>query len=144
MRLKQLSVFLENKPGRLSQPCKALAEAGINILTLSLADTEQFGILRMIVKDWKKAKSALEKAGGVVNVTDVLAIEIPDRPGGLASILGILEPNQINIDYMYAFTLKRGGNAVMIARIEEADRAIQCLGRQGITVLDATTFYELT
>lgn len=143
MRLKQLSVFLENKPGRLSQPCKVLAEAGINILTLCLADTEQFGILRLIVKEWEKAKDVLEKAGNIVNVSDVIAIEIPDRPGGLESILAILEPNAINIEYMYAFTLKRGGNAVLIARIEDSERALAILGRQGMTVLDSQTFFKL-
>ncbi len=144
MKLKQLSVFLENKPGRLSQPCKALAEAGINILTLCLADTEQFGILRLIIKDWEKAKNVLEKTGCVVNVSDVLAIEIPDRPGGMASILALLEPSGVNIEYMYAFTLKRGSNAVLIARIEEADRAIDVLRQKNINILEATTFYTLT
>ncbi len=143
MKLKQLSVFLENKPGRLSQPCKALAEAGINILTLCLADTEQFGILRLMVKEWEKAKSVLEQTGCVVNVSDVLAIEIPDRPGGLDSILSMLEPNAINIEYMYAFTLKRGNNAVLIARIEDADRAITILRQKGITILNSTTFHTL-
>ena len=143
MKLKQLSVFLENKPGRLSHPCKALAEAGVNILTLCLADSEQFGILRLIVKDCEKARAVLEKAGCVVNVSDVLAIEIPDRPGGMADVLSDLEPNQINIEYMYAFTLKRGSNAVLIVRIEQTDRAIECLRRKNIPVLDAGTFYDL-
>ena len=143
MKLKQLSVFLENKPGRLGQPCKVLAEAGINILTLCLADTEQFGILRLIVKDWEKAKAVLEQAGNVVNVTDVLAIEIPDQPGGMAGILSILEPNAISIEYMYAFTLKRGRNAVLIARIEDADRAVEILGSKGITILNSSTFFTL-
>ena len=143
MKLKQLSVFLENKPGRLSQPCKALAEAGINILTLCLADTEQFGILRLMVKEWEKAKTVLEQAGCVVNVSDVLAIEIPDRPGGLEAILSLLEPNTINIDYMYAFTLKRGNNAVLIARIEDTGRALEILRQKGVTVLNTSTFYTL-
>ena len=143
MKLKQLSVFLENKPGRLSHPCKALADAGINILTLCLADTEQFGILRLIVKDWEKAKTVLQNAGCVVNESEVLAIEVPDRPGGMESILAILEPNAVNIEYMYAFSLKRGNNAVLIARIEDADRAIDILRKKGIDVLNASTFYAL-
>ncbi len=144
MKLKQLSVFLENKPGRLSHPCKLLAEAGINILTLCLADTEQFGILRLIAKDWEKAKSALEKGGCVVNISEVLAIEIPDHPGGLESILSILEPNAINIEYMYAFTLKRGSNAVLIARIEDVDRAAEILRKKKIDVLESSTFFALS
>ena len=134
---KQLSIFLENKPGRLSHPCKALAAAGINILTLNLADTETFGILRLIVREWEQAKAILEKTGCVVNVSDVLAIEIPDQPGGLQSLLDLFEPNAINIDYMYAFTLKRGGNALLIMRIQDPDRAIAILEASGINVLQS-------
>lgn len=137
MKLKQLSVFLENKPGRLSHPCKALADAGINILTLNLADTETFGILRLIIRDWERGKAILEKAGCVVNVSDVLAIEIPDQPGGLQGLLDIFEPNAINIEYMYAFTLKRGGNALLIMRIQDPDRAIALLEASGITLIQS-------
>jgi hypothetical protein len=143
MTLKQLSVFLENKPGRLGHPCKTLAAANINILTLCLADTEQFGILRVIVRDWEKAKAVLEKAGCVVNVSEVLAIEIPDHPGGMESILAILEPNSINIEYMYAFTLKRGSNAVMIVRVDKPDQAAKALHKNGLALLDASAFFTL-
>lgn len=143
MTLKQLSVFLENKPGRLGHPCKALAAADINILTFSLADTEQFGILRIIVKDWEKAKAVLERAGCVVNVSDVLAIEIPDRPGGIVSILAILEPNAINIEYMYAFTLKRGSNAIMIVRVDKPEEAAKALHKHGLSLLEAAAFFAL-
>jgi hypothetical protein len=143
MKLKQLSIFLENKPGRLSHPCRILADAGINILTLCLADTEQFGILRLIVKDWQAARDALEKAGCVVNVTDVLAIEIPDRPGGLVGVLTVLEPNALNIEYMYAFTFKTAKNAVMIVRFEDPERAVALLNANGVSVLKSATFYEL-
>jgi hypothetical protein len=141
MMLKQLSIFLENKPGRLSHPCQALAKAGINILTLCLADTEQFGILRLMVRDWAAAKAVLEKSGCVVNVCDVLAIEIPDRPGGMAAILAILEPQAINIEYMYAFTLKRGNHAVMIVRVDRPDPAVTLLQQHGITLLDFSAFF---
>ena len=91
MKIRQLSLFLENRSGQLRIPCQVLGEAGIDILTMSLADTQQFGILRLIVKDWEKAKRVLEAAGFVVNVTDVLAIDVPDRPGGLASVLESFE-----------------------------------------------------
>jgi hypothetical protein len=144
MKLKQLSVFLENKPGRLSRPCKVLADTGIDILTLCMADTEQFGILRFIVRDWRDAQKALETAGCVVNVTDVLALEIPDRPGGLMGVLTVLEPSQINIEYMYAFPLKFGKNAVMIVRFDDPDRAIKVLQDNGVSVMKAVTFYECT
>jgi len=143
MTLKQLSVFLENKPGRLSQPCKALAAAGINILTLSLADTEQFGILRVMVREWEKAKAVLEKIGCVVNVSDVLAVEIPDRPGGMEAILSILETSAVNVEYMYAFTLKRGSNAVMIIRVDNPEQAAQALQQHGVALLDAAAFFRL-
>jgi hypothetical protein len=143
MTLKQLSVCLENKPGRLGQPCKALAAAGINIPTLCLADTGQFGILRLMVKDWEKAKDVLEKAGCVVNVSDVMAIEIPDRPGGMESILAILEPNAITVEYMYAFTLKRGNNAVMIVRVDKPEQASKALRKNGLSILDVTAFFTL-
>src|SRR5512135_1384483 len=107
MKLHQLSLFLENKPGRLTHPCRALAKAGINILTLSLADTRQFGILRLLVRDWQKAKTVLEQAGCVVNITEVVAIEVADRPGGLEQILEVIEKGKLNVEYMYAFTEKR-------------------------------------
>lgn len=141
MKLKQLSVFLENKPGRSSVVCKALAEAGINILTLTLADTEQFGILRFLVKDWQRAQAVLEKAGCVVNLTDVMAIQVPDRPGGLLGILNIVQAAGVNIEYMYAFPLRIGGNAVMIVRFDDPDRAIAGLQGKGISMLQAEAFY---
>ena len=143
MTIQQLSIFLENKPGRLGQPCQALAAAGIDIVTLTLADTEQFGILRLIVRDWEKARAVLEKSGCVVNVSDVLAVEIPDRPGGLAGVLAALEPAAVNIEYMYAFTLKRGNNAVMIVRFEKPEQAAQVLRQHQIALLDAATLFKL-
>ena len=114
MKIPQVSVFLENKPGRLSEPCRILAEAGINIVTLSLADTQQFGILRLLVREWKKAKSILEQAGHVVNVTEVVAIEVPDRPGGLYEVLKVIEQCAINVEYMYAFTFRKDNRQRMI------------------------------
>ena len=121
MKLNQLSVFLENKPGRLSHPCKALADAGINILTLSVADTHQFGIMRLILREWEKAKQALEAAGCVVNVAEVVAIEVPDRPGGLAGLLAALEAAGMNVEYMYAFTFRRADKAIIVFRFEDPD-----------------------
>jgi hypothetical protein len=132
MKLKQLSLFLENKPGSLSIPCRLLAQAGINLLTLSLADTKQFGILR---RDWEKAKSILEQNGCVVKVTEVVAIEVPDRPGGLADILELVEKNSVNVEYMYAFTLKQENKGVLIFRFDNPDKAIDALKATGINVL---------
>jgi hypothetical protein len=135
MKIKQLSLFLENKPGHLSSVCQTLADAGVNILTLSMADTQQFGILRLIVQDWEKAKTALEISGNVVNVTEVLATEIEDRPGGLAKVLKILERANINVDYMYAFTFRSADKAIMFFRLDKPDEALRVLETNRINVL---------
>jgi len=142
MKLQQVSVFLENKPGRLSIPCKALADAGINLLTLSLADTQQFGILRLIVRDWQRAKEILEKAGCVVRATEVVAIEVADRPGGLAGVLEIIEKAGVNIEYMYAFTFRSEDKAVLVFRFDEPDEAIKILQSEGVNVIGSVELYD--
>ena len=123
MKIHQLSVFLENKPGQLALPCRKLAEAGISITTLSLADTEQFGILRLIVRDWERACKVLTDAGCVVNVTEMVAIQVPDRAGGLAEVLEAIEKAGINVEYMYAFTDKLDDKGVLVFRFDQPDRA---------------------
>ena len=90
MKITQLSVFVENAPGHILAPCRALADAGVNLRALSLADAQNFGILRMIVSDWRQAATILEEAGFSVKATEVLAVEVPDRPGGLSQVLGAL------------------------------------------------------
>ena len=142
MKLNQLSLFLENKPAHLRMPCQVLADAGINILTLSLADTKQFGILRLLVADWQKAKEVLEKAGCVVNITPVVAIEIDDKPGGLANLLALIEQAGIDIQYMYAFTFGRDGRAVMIFRFDDPDTAISELQARGVNPIQGIDLYE--
>ena len=142
MKLNQLSVFLENKPGRLSEPCRALAEANINILTLSLADTQQFGIMRLIVKEWQQAKEVLEKAGCVVNVTEVVALEVQDHPGGLEAVLKIFEGAEINIEYIYAFTFRREDKAIIVFRFEGPDAAINLLQSKGMNVISDVELYQ--
>lgn len=142
MKLNQLSVFLENKPGRLSEPCKILADAGINILTISLADTQQFGILRLIVKDWQKAKTLLEKAGCVVHVSEVVAVEVEDHPGGLEKVLKAIEKAKINVEYMYAFTFRQENKAIITFRFESTDAAIQLLGSQGFKIVESSELFK--
>jgi hypothetical protein len=142
MKIKQLSVFLENKPGRLSVPCKALANAGINILTLSLADTRQFGILRLVLREWEKAKKVLEEAGCVVNVTEVVAIEVEDRPGGLEKVLQIVEQAGINLEYMYAFTFGSQDRAILVFRFEDPDAAIRLLQSNGVNVVTSVDLFD--
>jgi hypothetical protein len=141
MKIKQLSLFLENKPGHLSSVCQTLADAGVNILTLSMADTQQFGILRLIVRDWEKAKSVLEKAGNVVNVTEVLATEVDDRPGGLVTILKLIEDAKINVEYMYAFTFRHADKAIMFFRLDKPDEAVQVLEAKHINVVGPVELY---
>ena len=142
MKIHQLSLFLENKPGRLSEPCRTLADAGINILTLSLADTQQFGIMRLIVRDWEKAKEVLETAGFVVNVTEVVATEVADQPGGLANVLAIMEGGGVNIEYMYAFTFRSGDKAVLVFRFDDPDAAIELLKSKNINVVGGVELYD--
>jgi hypothetical protein len=137
MKIQQLSVFVENKPGHIIAPCRLLAEAGIDLRALSLADAQRFGILRVIVSDWQSATQILQQAGFIVKPTEVLAIEVPDRPGGLAEILGLFEGTEINIEYMYAFPFGRGGKAVLIFRFDQPDAASERLQCAGINVLES-------
>lgn len=142
MKLKQLSVFLENKPGRLRELCAVLAGNGINIITLSLADTEQFGILRLIVKNYDMAKAVLEENGFVAKLTDVIAVEVNDQPGGLSEILKIEEESGISVEYMYAFTIKSGENAVLLFRFDDMDKAVEALKKADLNVLDSVELYQ--
>lgn len=141
MKLKQISVFLENRPGHLSRVCEALAEAGINIVTMTLADTREFGILRLIVREWPKAKEVLEAAGFAVNITDVMAIEVADEPGGLEKILKVAEGGGLSVEYMYAFACKPQKNALIVIRFDNPDRACAVLSAAGIGILTASKFY---
>ena len=141
MKIQQVSVFLENKPGHLSAICRTLSDAGINIVTLSLADTQQFGILRLIVQEWEQARDLLETKGFVVDVREVVATEVEDRPGGVAEILAILEKAEVNIEYMYAFTFRRGDKAILVFRFANPDQAIQCLQDAGINLLSRVELF---
>jgi hypothetical protein len=135
MKIRQLSLFLENRPGQLRTACKILGEAGIDVLSMSLADTQQFGILRIVVKDWEKAKRALEAEGVVVNVTEVLAVDVPDRPGGLADTLEGFEKADLGIEYMYPFA--RGSAATFLLRVEDPDKAERILSSHGVRLVPA-------
>lgn len=137
MTLKQLSVFLENKPGALSRPCRVLADAGINILTFSLADTQQYGILRLVTHDWEEARKVLESSGCVVKVTDVVAVEVPDRPGGLAQLLEVLEHARVNVEYMYAFTAKQDGKGLLLFRFDKPQAAVAALQANQMNTVDS-------
>ena len=142
MKINQISLFLENKPGHLNAVCRTLAEAQINIVTLSSADTQQFGIVRLIVEEWQKAKTVLEQAGYVVNVREVVAATVPDRPGGMAEVLDAVSQAGVNIEYMYAFAFHHGTEAVLVFRFDNPDRAIEALKAAGRDVLDAVTLFN--
>ena len=135
MKINQISLFAENKPGHISAPARLLAQEGIDIRALFLADSQHFGIVRMIVSDWQKAAAVFEAHGFVVKVTEVLAVEVPDHPGGLADVLGALDGSGINIEYMYAFPYPRGDQAIFIFRFADPDAAIARLQAAGINLL---------
>ena len=141
MKVEQISIFLENKPGGLEKVTKILADAKINIRTLAVADTSDFGIVRMIVNDVEAAAKALKENGFTVSRTSVVAVEVPDQPGGLHSILSVISKEDINIAYMYAFVEKSGENAVMLFRFDQQDKAIDALTKSGIRVLPGEKLY---
>lgn len=143
MKVDQLSIFLENRAGRLAEVTRLLAEAKVNIRALSLADTSDFGILRLIVSDFEKAKDALKEAGFTVGRTTVVAVEVDDRPGGLHSIMEMLQAKGINIEYMYAFVQQSGANAVIIFRFDRTDEAIELLQEKGIPIIPGKDLYAM-
>jgi hypothetical protein len=143
MKIQQLSLFVENRPGALRPPCKTLADAGVDLLSLTVADTEEFGILRLIASDSEKARAVLTAAGFMVKLTEVVAIQVPQRPGGLLAVLDALDQAAQAIEYMYAFagitSAGRGnGQAVLIFRFADPDAAIAALAKAGISAVAPT------
>ncbi len=143
MRAEQISVFLENKAGRLAEVTAILSEAEVNIRALALADTSDFGVLRLIVDNNVKAVKALKNRGFTVGRTDVLAVEVEDKPGGLHRILDMLHKAQINVEYMYAFVQHSGENAVMIFRFDNIDEAVRVLEENNVKVINGSKVYTL-
>jgi hypothetical protein len=143
MKVEQISIFIENKSGRLAEVSSILGDAGVNIRALSLADTSDFGILRLIVNDREKAIDVLKGRGFTVSKTEVVAVEVPDQPGGLASILLVLDAAGTNVEYMYAFVERCGANAVIIFRFDETEKAITTLKEKGFNILDGERLYGM-
>lgn len=141
--VKQISVFLENKGGRLAEVTKTLGDSGINIRALSIADTKDFGILRLIVNDPDRACTVLKEAEFTVSERDVLAIGIDDEAGALSKALGVLQQNDIVIEYMYAFSGKSGDKPLVILKLSDNDKAIKVLRDNGISVIEAEEVYKL-
>ena len=138
--LKQLSVFVDNKPGALYAPCSVLAAAGVNLSTIFLADTKDFGILRIITKDTETALAALRESNFAVKTTDVLAIEIEDVPGALSKVLKTMESKGLNVLYMYA-AMGTTGKPVMIFRFEDAAQAAEKLAGTDCVIIDSERFF---
>ncbi len=143
MRVEQIAVFLENRSGRLAEITSIIAENNINIRALSVADTADFGILRLIVDKVEEAERALREKGFTVGKTTVIAVEVPDRTGGLAEVLDCVQKVGLNVEYMYAFVNKTGENAVLIFRFDDMTMAINSLQENGFTILESSQVYNL-
>ncbi|NOX33472.1 MAG: ACT domain-containing protein [Deltaproteobacteria bacterium] len=137
MFAEQLSIFIENKEGRLAEVTSILRDANVNIRALSLADTTDFGVLRLIVNNNEKAKKALKKEGFTVGTTHVLAVEVKDKPGGLNNILDPLCEHKVNVEYMYAFANPQCKNAIMVFRFDDHDKALKILAEKNIKVISS-------
>lgn len=142
MKIHQLSVFVENRPGHLVTPCRLLAEANIDIVALSLAETQNYGVMRLIVRDWQQAKEVLEAGGVRARVTEVLAVQVEDRPGGLVTVLQPISERGLNVEYMYAFSTKSGDQAVLVFRFEDPDAALLALQGSAISFLDTVDLFS--
>ncbi len=143
MKVEQISIFLENKFGRLSEVARLLGSAGVNIRTLTISDSSDFGILRCIVNDNEKAVRILKENGITVSKTEVVAVEVPDKPGGLAQVLSYLEQGKINVEYMYAFLEHRSDDAIIIFRFDDNDSAIRVLSEHGVKIISGKKVYEM-
>lgn len=140
---KQISVFLENKAGRLSHVTRVLGDAGINIRALSIADTSDFGILRIIVNDPARAYRILKDASFTVSETEVIAVQVSDTPGGLAAVLEQMSESNLNIEYLYAFLGTAENDALVVFKVEDIDKACTTFKEKGIKFIDEKHLYEL-
>lgn len=143
MKVEQIAIFLENKSGRLAEITQILARNGINIRALSLADTADFGILRLLVNDIQKAEAVLKESNFTVGRTEVCVIETPDKPGGLATVLQVIKEAELNVEYMYAFSQRSGETGLIIFRFDDLDTAIQALVKAGVRVLSGEEVYAI-
>jgi hypothetical protein len=143
MKVEQITVFLENRSGRLADVAALLAAAGVNIRATALADAADFGILRLIVNETDKAKEVLKAHGFSVSKTHVVAVAVPDRPGGLAEILAAIRDARLNVEYMYAFVHRRDVDATIIFRFDDVDRAVASLQAAGLRLLSGEEIYSI-
>jgi len=143
MPVKQISVFLENKSGRLLDVTRSLGESGVNIRAMCVADTSDFGVVRLIVDDPDRARDSLKESGFTVKETTVIAVEVDDDPGGLGKVMTPLVEQEMNIEYLYCFLEKAAGKAIVIIRVEEAEQAVGALKIAGFRVIPASELYSM-
>ena len=143
MKIKQLSIFLQNRMGSLSNPLEALSDADVNIRAMCMADTSEFGILRLVVDDPLKGKDVLEKNNYLVKITDIIGVEMNDAPGGLTTVLKIIKDNLIDLEYLYAFSHDKEGKAILLLHADDIDKLIDVLTKNNIPIVSAEEVYNL-
>ena len=143
MKVEQISVFLENKAGRLAEVTRILGEAGVNIRALSLADTTDFGILRLVADDTEKAQQVLKDNGFTVGVTEVIAVAAEDKPGGMDKILQVTSKAALNIEYMYAFTQKSGESGILLFKFDDPAKALAAFNAAGFKILSGEEVHSM-
>ncbi len=143
MKINQISVFLENTKGRLNEVCELLGEHSVNIRALTIAESQDFGVVRLVVDKTAEAVKVLKGAGFVTSLTDIVAVEVEDKPGGLGAILKILSDNSINVEYMYGFVEKSSDKALLVFRFDEPDKAIAVLKKHKVTIVGGKDVKEL-
>ena len=143
MKIKQLSIFLQNKMGSLAKPLEVLTVADVNIRAMCMADTSEFGILRLVVDDPMKGKEALEENNFLVKITDIIGIEMNDAPGGLTSVLDVIRDNLIDLEYLYAFSHKKEDKAILLIHADDIDKLIDVLIKNNIPLVSAEEVYNL-
>jgi len=141
--IKQISLFVENRPGRMAKVSKTLSDAGVNIRAMTIAEAGDFGVIRMVVDNPDKGYKVLHDSGFTVSVTDVLAVEMKDTPGGLYEIVDTLGINKINVDYAYAFVTAKAERAMLILRVDDLPRAKQALSSKGVKIATKDEIQEI-
>ncbi len=143
MKIKQLSIFLQNRMGSLSKPLEVLSNANVNIRAMCMADTSEFGILRLVVDNPEKGKEVLEENNFLVKITDIIGVEMNDTPGGLTTVLKIIKDNEIDLEYLYAFSHEKEGKAILLLHAEDIDKLASVMQENDITVVPADEVYNL-
>ncbi|MCR5026259.1 MAG: acetolactate synthase [Methanobrevibacter sp.] len=143
MKIKQLSIFLQNRMGSLSKPLEVLSENDINIRAMCMADTSEFGILRLVVDNPIKGKEVLEENNFLVKITEIIGVEMNDAPGGLTSVLNVIKENNIDLEYLYAFTHDKADKAILLLHTDDIDNLIDVLTEKNITIASAEEVYNL-